>query len=164
MKRQSNSSNLIKAFVAIGDFALLNAILLFFLYRKPDLIPPFFQEAPRTVLLVANLSMAIAMKVCPTIIHRRRIKFEDLFKRVLTFTLFHATLTFLFIRVISSGGLLFRFMFIFAAIMLAATLLLRLIERFVLRYYRLLGRNSRNAIFVGSDPSLLMIYKESIQT
>ena len=160
MKQQSNSSNIIKAFVAIGDFALLNAILLFFLYRKPDLTPPFFQEAPRTVLLVANLAMAIAMNACPSIIHRRRVRFEDLFKRVLTYTLLHAALMFIFIRVISSGGLLFRFMFIFAAIMFAATFLLRTIERFILRYYRLLGRNSRSVVFIGSDPSLLMIYKE----
>ena len=82
MKRQSKGTNMIKTFVVIGDFVLLNAVLLWFHYYASELTPPFFQEAPRTILLVANLSMAIAMNQLPSIIHRRRVKFEQLFNAV----------------------------------------------------------------------------------
>ena len=151
---------MIKTFVVIGDFILLNAVLLWFHYYASELTPPFFQEAPRTILLVANLSMAIAMNQLPSIIHRRRVKFEQLFNRVLSYSLLQSALMFVFLRIISSGGQLFRFMFIFAAIMFAATFLIRSIERFVLRYYRLLGKNTRSVVFIGNDPSILMIYNE----
>lgn len=160
MKRQSKGTNMIKTFVVIGDFVLLNAVLLWFHYYASELTPPFFQEAPRTILLVANLSMAIAMNQLPSIIHRRRVKFEQLFNRVLSYSLLQSALMFVFLRIISSGGQLFRFMFIFAAIMFAATFLIRSIERFVLRYYRLLGKNTRSVVFIGNDPSILMIYNE----
>ena len=139
---------------------MLNIILLYLFYRKHELLPPFFQEAPRTVMLVANISMAIATSWYPHLIHRRRIKFEQFFTRTLSYTLLQATLMFVFIRVISSGGQLFHFMFVFAAILFTAIFMLRLAERFMLRYNRLLGRNTRSVVLVGNDPSLVMVYEE----
>lgn len=76
----------------------------------------------------------------------------------LTFT--QAITMFLAIRLISDGGGLFRFMLLFTPTLYIVLLVVRLAERYCLKFYRKRGGNTRSVVFVGSDPANLMLYKD----
>ena len=143
MAKYSNGNDLIKGLVILGDFIILNLVIAIFLTQFQELVPPFFLriKGPRIVFLTANLAMVISQYFFQTILHYRRVNFESIFYRVLKLSFTQAFLMFLFLRVISNMGGLFKFMFIFGA----AEVVLLFISRI---------------IFIGDDPAVFELYKE----
>lgn len=162
MRQYSTGNKIIRAIAIVGDFFILNFLLFAFFIYFPDIIPDFFKKETRMMLLTANFSMLVSQYFFHTIIHHRRIKFEDIFTRIIKLSLLHVTLTFVFLRMLCDGGGFFRFMIIFAVAEFSFLLCINLIERRLLRFVRQSGRNTRSVLFVGSDPAILYIYKEFI--
>ena len=162
MAKYSNGNDLIKGMVILGDFIILNFIIAIFLTQFQDWVPPFFQRfrGPRLVFLTANLAMVISQYFFQTILHYRRVAFEDIFYRVFKLSFAQAFLMFLFLRVINNMGGLFKFMFVFGAVEVILLFLSRIVERYFIGHYRQLGRNTRRVVFIGDDPAVLELYKE----
>ena len=153
---------MIKSLVILGDFLLLNVILAVIIGHYPDWLPPYFEQSPRVVFLVANFAMVISQYFFQTILHYRRVDFEDIFMRLLKLSFLQAFLMFLFLRLIDNEGGLFQFMFIFGAIELGTLTVVRVAERFVINHYRQMGRNTRTVVFIGNDTANLELYKDMI--
>ena len=60
MKTSSNGSELIKNLVILGDFVLLNVLLLLFKQIAPGILPNFFETSPKTELFVGNIALLIS--------------------------------------------------------------------------------------------------------
>lgn len=161
--KNHNGNKLILWLVTLGDFALLNATLLFFIHFFPSLIPPVLDSKTRVFAFIANVAMALAQYNFPSVIHQRHVSFGAIISRIAKLVAVQTALSFVFIRILYNNGGMFRFMFYYAPTLFCIILLARIIERHVLKFYRLHGGNIRSVVFVGSDPANAMIYEELVE-
>ena len=160
MKTYSNGSDLIRNLVILGDFILLNILLILFKQIAPDILPDFFEQAPKTELFVANISLIIAEYFFHTQIHERRRSFESVLLRVLKLSVCHAVIFFTLSRFVGGSGGFFRFIFIYTPVFYCSVLLLRGFEVFILSKYRQAGGNTRRVLFIGNDMANVNIYED----
>lgn len=159
MKSYNHSNNIIKWFVIVGDFILLN-VLLFCTYKwlmKGDewqgLNFPVF-------ILINNMSLLISQFFYSANVHERMIGAGDVLRQIVGMTILQAVIAYVLLLVMGvlqpvgliqlRVGTVFFFLLIFK----------RLVERWFVRLYRQAGRNMRSVTFVGSDPELLNIYNK----
>ncbi len=156
---------MIRAGVVIVDFLIVNLLLYLashYLYVIHILYPPYFKHEPREVFLAANLSMAISQLLVGSIIHRRRTGVDEVFISVIKLCLLQVSLMFVSLRLLGESGGMFQFMGLFLVTETVVIFFVRLIEKLFISYFRQAGRNTRSVIFVGSDPSLLILYRNLI--
>lgn len=151
---------MIRLLVTLGDFVVLNTLVYLCLGAFFRYTPAFFMQHNRMVVLTANFAMVVAEYFFPTLVYARRLNFGDILMRVLRLTLTQSVSMFLFLRLVSDGGGFFKFMVIFAGLLFASLLVLRIIERRMIVYQRLQGMNNRSVLFVGNDPANVMLYEE----
>ncbi|MBR5653712.1 MAG: undecaprenyl-phosphate glucose phosphotransferase [Prevotella sp.] len=160
MESYSSGSKLIRNLVILGDFVLLNMLMLAFLQFFPEIVPRTIKDTPRFDFFFANLSLAVAEFFFHTIIHERRVSFDQIAVRALKMVLTHAAIFFILSRMYGENGGYFRFILIYTPIMYLLVLASRIIELFFLSRYRQMGGNTRSVLFVGSDPANKMLYEE----
>ena len=164
-KRYSTGNGIIKAGVVIGDFIVMNVLLFLasrYLYTIHVTYPPYFQQEPRETFLAANFAMVISQFLVGSIIHRRRTGIDEVFISVVKLCLLQVSLMFVSLRLLGESGGMFKFMVLFLVTETAAIFFIRLIEKLLISYFRQSGRNTRSVLFVGSDPSLLILYRNLI--
>lgn len=159
MRQYRSGNDLIKIFVILGDFILLNVLLIGVMELCPSIIPNYFHTASRTCFLVGNIAMGISQHFFSTIIHYRRVDFEAFARRVFDLTFLQTILWFVLLRLLCDGGGFFRFMAIFSSMLYVSLLILRGFERHLVARLRASGRNTRSVIFIGNDPAILILYK-----
>ena len=156
--KKHNGSIMIQWLVILGDFALLNTIMLFLI--KNHYLPDFLHESKRMLFFISNTSMAIAQLLFYTIIHSRYLSFQQFFERVLKLTVTQSLLASLFFWIIFGKWEGFHSFFNYTFLLFFSTLFVRILERFILRTYRHQGGNVHSVVFVGSDPANLTSYYE----
>ena len=157
-------NELIKGAVIIIDFVILNILLLLAKKYLDSVYPIYFSKEPRITFIIANVAMVIAHFCIGTIIHRRRTQVDEVFLSVLKLCLVHVTFMFFCLRLLGGRGSvrMFKFMVIFLTAELTAIFICRLLEKLFIKFFRQSGRNTRSVFFVGSDPALLMLYRNLI--
>lgn len=156
---------MIRAGVVIGDFIIVNLLLYLasrYLYVIHILYPPYFQEEPRETFLAANFAMAISQFLVGSIIHRRRTGIDQVVISVCKLCLLQVTLMFISLRLLGESGGMFQFMGLFLIAETVVIFIVRMIEKLLISFFRQAGRNTRNVVFVGSDPALLLLYRNLI--
>lgn len=164
-KRYSTGNGIIRAGVVVIDFIVMNLLLFLasrYLYVIHILYPPYFQQEPREVFLAANFAMAISQFLVGSIIHRRRTGIDEVFISVVKMCLLQVSLMFVSLRLLGESGGMFQFMGLFLIVETASIFFVRLVEKLLISYFRQAGRNTRSVVFVGSDPSLLILYRNLI--
>lgn len=158
MKRSNNLTNqLIKWAVVAVDFMLLNSLLLLMYLRGT------WPAEWNTVWFGAcNLSLLIGEWQFPQIVHLRMISAGDIIKRVVQLTMLLVVGAYVFIKVaqypLTVGYPLLGLGTVSAGILM----LLRLLERQLIKWLRSVGRNTRMVTFVGSDKELTIVYNRLI--
>lgn len=160
MKYYSNGNEIIKLIVRLGDFVLLNIVLLFFYNLKSDIVPVFFHNNIKMIILIANFSMFLAQNFITPIIHQRITTFEKIFTRVFKLTIIQSATLFFFTKLITEAGGFFHFLLFYVPTLFLAIFLLRGIEWFILKRARQLGINTRSILFVGDDPANILVFRE----
>ena len=157
MRSNSHSNNLIRDIVIVGDFVILNVLLLlFFLYFPPMEAWAFQKE--RIFLITLNVALLVGQFYRPPIIHMRIVSVGDIIKRVLGLVALTILLAYLIMKGISLHNTRVGMQLMVYGVTLGATLLMaRFIERQIIKAYRLAGRNIRRVLFVGADPELLSV-------
>jgi len=155
----SNSqTNSLMMYLIIGvDFMLINILLLLL----TDYHPWFDTWSPskvRTLILLNNLALLISEYFNPPVIHRRVISVGDILKRILRLVLVQSFLAFFFMKSLSLSFVGGRFQSIFCLLYFISILILRSLERIVIKKYRKVGGNSRSVLFIGADSELLNVY------
>lgn len=164
MEQNMNGNDKIKITAAVGDFVLLNVLLILCLYVVPGqvegIVPPYLIANQGLTFLTANFALIISEQFFHPIVHRRLLHFMNIAMQVFKLALLQAILMFSFIRVVNGPGGLFKFMFIFGAAFLVLLLLGRLVEWLYVHNLRRRGRNTRTVLLVGNDPALVELYEQ----
>ena len=155
----SNSqTNSLMMYLIIGvDFMLINILLLLL----TEYHPWFENWTPskiRTLILLNNLALLISEYFNPPVIHRRVISVGDILNRILRLVLVQSFLAFFFMKSLSLSFVGGRFQSIFCLLYFISILILRSLERIVIKKYRKVGGNSRSVLFIGADSELLNVY------
>ena len=159
MRNNDQSNRIIKWIVMIGDFVLLNAIILVFAYWHWRM--ETWEEGQIEIyILVNNIALMLSMLQFSTIIHLRVVGAGDILRRMVGLTCMQAVLTYLLLKVFAYdlpiGWLIFEIGTLFVTFLLFK----RLFERWFIRLYRQAGRNTRSVTLVGSDPELIGIFRK----
>lgn len=155
----SNSqTNSLMMYLIIGvDFMLINILLLLL----TDYHPWFENWTPskvRTLILLNNLALLISEYFNPPVIHKRVISVGDILNRILRLVLVQSFLAFFFMKSLSLSFVGGQFQSIFCLLYFISILILRYLERVVIKKYRKVGGNSRSVLFIGADSELLNVY------
>lgn len=159
MKNNDQSNRIIKWIVMIGDFVLLNAIILVFAFWHWRM-EVWEKGQIEIYILVNNIALMLSMLQFSTIIHLRVVGAGDILRRMVGLTCMQAVLTYLLLKVFAYdlpiGWLIFEIGTLFVTFLLFK----RLFERWFIKLYRQAGRNTRSVTLVGSDPELIGIFRK----
>ena len=158
MERRNNKTNgLIKWCILANDLVMLNGLLLVFRLTN-SYMQNWTSERIEVFCVVCNLAMVIAMLKYSTIIHQRLVSGGEILRRILTLTVIQTIVAYLIMKVIDLrqpvGWLLMQI----GGCQLVLMMLIRYLERTVVKRMRQMGRNTRQVTFVGCDPELEYLY------
>ena len=157
MRNNDQSNNIIKWMVTVGDFLVLNAIILAFVFLHWRMAT--WQTGRIEIFILAsNLALMLSMLKFSTIIHLRVVGAGEILKRIVGLTITGAVLTYLLLKVFAYNLPIGWLLLEIGTLFFVCLLIKRLAERWFLKLYREAGRNMRMVTLVGSDPELLAIF------
>ena len=157
MRNNDQSNNIIKWMVTVGDFLVLNAIILAFVFLHWRMAT--WQTGRIEIFILAsNLALMLSMLKFSTIIHLRVVGAGEILKRIVGLTITGAVLTYLLLKVFAYNLPIGWLLLEIGTLFFVCLLIKRLAERWFLKLYREAGRNTRSVTLVGSDPELLAIF------
>ena len=158
MERRNNQTNtLIKWVVIAGDFLMLNTLLALFRWHHPYLMT--WSTARTEVLwVVCNLAMAMAMLRFGTIIHLRMVSGGDILRRVFELAITQTIIAYLIMKGIDVSQPVGWLLVSIGCCQIVQMTIFRLVERFFIKRFRQMGRNTRTVTFVGDDTELDSLY------
>ena len=161
MRNNNQTNAFVQKSIIVGDFILLNLILLLFA-RYHWRIGIWEDNELEVFTLIANLALVISQMRFSPIIHKRLVGAGDVLQRVIGLTALHAIVGYLILKIIDYdlpvGWLIGEINTVF----FVSLLFKRLLERWFIRLYREAGRNTRMVTLVGSDIELVNIYRKLI--
>ena len=161
MKNNNQTNAFVQKSIIVGDFILLNLILLLFA-RYHWRIGSWEDNELEVFILIANLALVISQMRFSPIIHKRLVGAGDVLQRIICLTALHAIVGYLILKIIDYdlpvGWLIGEINTVF----FVSLLFKRLLERLFIRLYREAGRNTRMVTLVGSDIELVNIYRKLI--
>ncbi len=161
MRNNNQSNRLIKWFVTVGDFVLLNAIIMigatisWRVNSWPDRSLEIF-------VLVNNIALMLAQMRFPTIIHLRMVGAGDVFQRIVGLSVLQSVLAFVLLKVFDYYLDIGWIQWATGTVFFLGLMFKRLAERWLIKLYRQAGRNTRSATLIGNDPELVAIYDKLI--
>lgn len=135
MRNNNQSNEIIKWMVIIGDFALMNAIILAFVFLHWRM--GTWEEGQIEIFtLVSNISLMLSMLKFSTVIHLRVVGAGDILRRMVGMTSLQAVLAYLLLKVFAYdlpiGWLIFELGTAFFVLLVFK----RLCERWFIKLYR----------------------------
>jgi len=157
VRNNDQSNNIIKWMVTVGDFLVLNAIILAFVFLHWRMAT--WQTGRIEIFILAsNLALMLSMLKFSTIIHLRVVGAGEILKRIVGLTITGAVLTYLLLKVFAYNLPIGWLLLEIGTVFFVCLLIKRLAERWFLKLYREAGRNTRSVTLVGSDPELIAIF------
>ena len=156
MKNNNQTNKLIKWVVIALDFIILWSILLITI----DIFPTYDEwdeEKRMTFWLLCTISLLLAETRFGTYIHQRQVSAGDILKRT---TMLVATYTLLSYVLLRAVHFMVRIGWRFVIIgigLLTVLLLVRFVERWILKRLRRAGYNTRHITLIGNDDALLKL-------
>ena len=159
MSKNNQSNRLIKWVVMVGDFVVLNGVLMAFSYWHWRMAA-WDKGMLNVFVLVNNIALMLSQLRFSTIIHLRLVGAGDVLKRLVGLTTLQTLLSYLLLKIFAYdtpiGWLLLEIGTVFVTILLVK----RLGERWFIKLYREAGRNTRAVTLVGSDPELAGVFRK----
>ena len=159
MSGNNQSNRIIKWIIMIGDFFLMNGIVLGF-SQWHWRMGTWEHGMVSVFILVNNIALMLSQLRFPTIVHFRLVGGGDILKRIVGLTVTQSILAYLlmliFARNLPIGWLQWEVGTLFVIFLL----LKRMGERWFIKLYREAGRNTRSVTLVGSDPELVGIFRK----
>ena len=159
MRRNDQSNRLIQWIIIIGDFILLNGILLGF-SQWHWRMGTWGDGMIKVFILVNNIALMLSQLRFSTIVHLRLVGGGDILKRIVALTVMQSVLAYLLTLIFAYYLPLGWIQYEVGTLFFFLLLLKRLSERWFIKLYREAGRNIRSVTLVGSDPELVGIFKK----
>ena len=149
MERRNNQTNtLIKWAVIAVDFLMLNVVLTAFRWHHPYLMT-WTAGRMEVLWVVCNLAMAMAMLRFGTIIHLRMVSGGDILRRVFELAITQTIIAYLIMKGIDVSQPVGWLLVSIGCCQIVQMTIFRLVERFFIKRFRQMGRNTRTVTFVG---------------
>ena len=160
--RNNNQTNrLIQLFIITGDFAVL-FVLLYFVEGTIHLSHGWDEEKQRAFWMICTFAFVVAEYFFPTLIHERVVGANDILSRTTMLVATQTLLSYLLLRAIRFLSRLGWQIFAMGLVMLVVIILLRFIERWLVKKLRQSGYNTRYVTLIGSDKELQSLYQKLI--
>ena len=153
------TNRLIQLLIIAGDFAAL-WVLLYYLVGTIPQSEGWDEEKERAFWMVCTFALIIAEYLFPSVIHERVVGANDILQRSTMLIATHTLLSYLLLRAIHFMYRLGWQLFAMGLVMLVCIILLRFVERWLVKKLRQSGYNTRCITLVGSDKELLHLYKK----
>jgi len=159
MASNNQTNDAIKWLIIIADFFVLNLLLwLFTDYHY--IVKEWTREMKWVFLFGNNLALFLSELRFSTIVHQRIISAADILRRVMGLVCAQALVAYVLLKAMDYLIPAGRVMLMFLPPFFVLLLLSRLIERWAVKRFRRMGRNSRTVTFIGNDPELMTIYEK----
>ena len=161
IKNNNQSNRLIRLFIILGDFVVL-CVLLYFVVGTIPLSDDWDEEKERAFWMVCTFAFIVAEYFFPSVIHERVVGANDILRRCTMLVATQTLLSYLMLRAIHFMSRLGWQIFVMGLVMLVVIILLRFIERWLVKKLRQSGYNTRYVTLIGSDKELQHLYNKLV--
>lgn len=161
IQNSNRTNHIIKWTVIIIDFAVLWALLPIVVDHIPH-SEKWDDDKNRMFWMICTLSMAISEYWFSTLIHERLVGAGDILRRCTMLVSTQVLLTYLLLRAVRFLSRLGWQLFFMGISLLVIIILLRFVERWLLKRLRKLGYNMRKVTFIGADPELQRLHQRML--
>jgi len=158
MRRNDYSNNIIKWGAVVCDFLLLNAVVWAFSKWHWEM-ESWVWDKREIFILGCNAAMLVGQMAFPTVIHERVVGAGDILKRVTGLMVLTLAVAYMLLRHFAYS---LNVGWVLVEICVACWVLLvlaKIVERWLINFFRQIGRNSRSVVFVGTDPEQVKLYR-----
>ena len=159
IKNNNHTNTLIQLLIVAVDFVVLWALLYFLIGAIPQ-SEGWDEEKGRAFWMVCTFALIVAEYLFPSVIHERVVGANDILQRSTMLVATQTLLSYLMLRAIRFLSRLGWQIFVMGLVMLVVIILLRFIERWLVKRLRQSAYNTRYITLVGSDKELLYLYKK----
>ncbi len=157
--RNNNYTNrLIQLLIIVGDYAMM-CVLLYFVAGAIAPLENWDDEKRQIFWMICTFAFVVAEYLFPPVIHERVVGANSIFQRCTLFVATMVLLSYLLLRAIHFATRLGWQMVVMGLVMLVTVILLRFVERWLVKRFRQLGYNTRYVTLVGSDKELVQLYR-----
>ena len=157
IKNNNYTNRLIQLLIIAGDFLVL-WILLYFVVDTTPLSEDWDEEKGRAFWMVCTFAFIVAEYFFPSVIHTRVVGANVILSRSTMLVLAQTLLSYLLLRAIHFTSRLGWQLFVMGLLMLVFIILLRFVERWLVKKLRQSGYNTRDVTLIGADKELLNLY------
>ncbi len=157
IRNNHQTNRLIQLFIIAVDFAVL-WVLLYYLVGTIPQSEGWDEEKGRAFWMVCTFAFVVAEYLFPSVIHERVVGANDILRRSTMLVATHTLLSYLLLRAIQFLSRVGWQLFIMGLVMLVCIILLRFVERWLVKKLRQSGYNTRSVTLVGEDKELLCLY------
>ncbi|MBR4593072.1 MAG: exopolysaccharide biosynthesis polyprenyl glycosylphosphotransferase [Bacteroidaceae bacterium] len=161
IRNNNHTNKLIQLLIIAGDFVVL-WILLYLIISPIPKVESWNREKCMVLWIVCTFALIVAEKLCPSVIHERVVGANHILHRSTLLVSMQTLLTYLMLRAIHFMSQVGWTLVLMAFVMLVSIILLRFIERWLVKKLRQSGYNTRYITLIGSDKELLKLYNKLI--
>jgi len=159
MDNNNQSNRLIKWVTIIGDFIVLNAVILIFSYWH-GMMSLWGNGRLEVFILASNISLMLAQLRFSTIIHLRLVGAGDILQRIVGLVMMQVLIAYFLLKILPYKFHVAGPLMDIGCVFIVLLTLKRLGERRFVKQYRIAGRNSRSVTLVGSDQEIVTLYEK----
>lgn len=156
MRNNNLSNRLIKWLVIALDFVVLWGLLSIAVHTIPE-FGRWGEDERILFWLLCTLSLLLAEMRFSTIIHERQVGANDILKRTTMLVLTYTLLAYVLLRAVHFMSRVGWRLLIIGMVLLVVLLVVRFVERWILKRLRSAGYNTRHVSLVGDDEALLKL-------
>ena len=161
MSLYSNKNTAIKWLVVIIDAVTVAASMSLFVHLMPENCPQSVVNHVPIAIFLLLLSYMLFSSSIPMVIHRRIVTVRQIISRNLSVVvLAQAVFAVLWHTMTRNSNNEVEFNLMFCPWLFVAVVIVRFLERNILMILRAKGRNTRQVLFIGSDPANLFVYHD----
>ena len=157
IRNNHRTNRLIQLFIIAGDFVVLWVLLNYLVGTIPQ-SEDWNEEKGRVFWMVCTFALVVAEYLFPSVIHERVVGANDILQRSTMLVATHTLLSYLLLRAIHFLSRLGWQLFAMGLVMLVSIILLRFVERWLVKKRRQSGYNTRSVTLIGEDEELLCLY------
>lgn len=150
MSRNNQSNLLIKRLIIFGDYVFLNMVVLGFCLWQQQM-SQWSWDKMRIFFLVCNMALLLSQSRFHTIIHRRIISGGEVLKRVVLLVSTQTVLAYFILKIVDYNLPVGWHLLKVGTFLMVFMIMARVLERYIIKWYRQMGGNTRTVMFVGND-------------
>lgn len=162
MRQSFRSSIRIKKVIILSDFLVLNFLLVLSVWICRNTYDLTNGASLLNMAITSNFTMIIAQYFYSTVVHRRHSRVEEVLRQVTLLVSLQSALSFIVYAIffahqgLSAPSIIYQILFY--VVLLFSIFISRHMQRWLLKYYRSIGRNTRYVVFIGNNSQIIDLW------